>query len=376
MEIESVAELAALLDDPRASMMGVCLQDLDLTEAGDLADRLASIDVAGLVVLGGRIPAALLADLTHRGATVLPIVPGVPFDPYRGQLYRPAELYAGLPNGYSATPDAQTYRWFAGRRSAPDVVGAVFAAVHDASITDALDELLAADRRPLVAVMGGHDSRRGGPEYAAAADLGSLLARCGALVVTGGGPGSMEAVNLGAAFGGRDRENLSAALDRLSTVNSFDDVGEWAGLALQIAGEAGFDHDDAVCSIGIPTWLYGHEPPNVFADRVAKYFSNALREDVLLDRAPGGLIVLPGAAGTVQEIFQAATRSYYATEAAPTPIVLVGIEYWQRTLPAWPLLDRLGADRPMAGRILLCETATDAVRALADFGVNLSGLSR
>ncbi len=374
MEIESAADLAALLADPRASLMGVCLQDIDLTDAADLAARLAVVDVAGLVVLGGRIPAAVLADLAHRGAMVLPIVPGVPFDPYRGRLYRPAELYAGLPNGYPVTPDAQTYRWFAGRRSAPDVVGAVYSAIHDASITDALDELLVADRRPLVAVMGGHGSRRGGRDYAAAAELGSRLARCGALVATGGGPGTMEAVNLGAAFGGRDRDTLPAALDRLASVESFEDVGEWAGLALQIAGEAGFDRDAAVCSIGIPTWFYGHEPPNVFADRIAKYFSNALREDVLLDRATGGVIVLPGAAGTVQEIFQAATRSYYATGASPAPIVLVGTEYWQRTLAAWPLLAQLGADRPMADRILLCDTATDAVRALADLGV--SPLSR
>ena len=33
-------------------------------------------------------------------------------------------------------------------------------------------------------------------------------------------------------------------------------------------------------SLGVPTWFYGHEPPNLFATRIAKFFTNALREDV------------------------------------------------------------------------------------------------
>jgi hypothetical protein len=40
-----------------------------------------------------------------------------------------------------------------------------------------------------------------------------------------------------------------------------------------------------VGSSPIPTWFYGYEPPDVFASAMAKYFSNALREDVLLRRA-------------------------------------------------------------------------------------------
>jgi len=40
-----------------------------------------------------------------------------------------------------------------------------------------------------------------------------------------------------------------------------------------------------VGSSPIPTWFYGHEPPDVFASAIAKYFSNALREDVVPRRA-------------------------------------------------------------------------------------------
>ena len=374
MEIESLDELAALLAGPAPVPAGVCLQDLDLTGSPRLADRLAAAQAAGLVVLGGRYPPDLLQTLADGGATVLPSVPGVPFQPYRAQLYRPGELYAGLQNGYHATVDAGCYRWFSDRRKVPDIAGATFAAIHDASITDALEDLLGPEERPLVAVMGGHGVQRGSDSYFSAAHLGSLLARCGALVATGGGPGAMEAVNLGAAVAGRGREDLPEIVGRLSAVPTFQDVAAWAAVALDVVDQLDHDtHEDpgTVASIGIPTWFYGHEPPNAFADRIAKYFSNALREDVLLARAGGGVIVLPGAAGTVQEIFQAATRSYYATDAAAPPIVLVDADHWTRTLPVWPLLHELAADRPMRRRITLCRNGSDAVAALIAMGVPL-----
>jgi len=290
VEIESLDELAALLAGPAPIPAGVCLQDLDLTGSPRLADRLAAAQPAGLVVLGGRYPPLLLQALADGGATVLPSVPGVPFQPYRAQLYRPGELYAGLQNGYHATVDAGCYRWFSDRRKVPDIAGATFAAIHDASITDALEDLLGPEERPLVAVMGGHGVQRGSDSYFSAAHLGSLLARCGALVATGGGPGAMEAVNLGAAVAGRGREDLPEIVGRLSAVPTFQDVAAWAAVALDVVDQLDHDtHEDpgTVASIGIPTWFYGHEPPNAFADRIAKYFSNALREDVLLARAGG-----------------------------------------------------------------------------------------
>jgi predicted Rossmann-fold nucleotide-binding protein len=121
-----------------------------------------------------------------------------------------------------------------------------------------------------------------------------------------------------------------------------------------------------VTSIGIPTWFYGHEPPNVFCDAIAKYFSNAVREDGLLARCTAGLVVLPGAAGTVQEVFQAATRLYYAGEAAPLPpMVLVGREHWTTTVPAWQTLSALGAGRDMELAVHLVDDPDEAVSLLA-----------
>jgi hypothetical protein len=56
----------------------------------------------------------------------------------------------------------------------------------------------------------------------------------------------------------------------------------------------------------------------------------------------------------VQEIFQAVTVNFYAADASlVTPLILVGREYWTAVYPAWPLLQRLGADRPM-GEVIHC----------------------
>ena len=114
-------------------------------------------------------------------------------------------------------------------------------------------------------------------------------------------------------------------------------------------------------SISIPTWFYGHEPTNVFATDIAKYFSNALREDTLLHRCEDGVVFLPGQAGTVQEIFQAVTENFYAADASLiAPLILVGRQYWTDTYPAWPLLQRLGVGRPMAELIYCVDDVKEA----------------
>ena len=66
---------------------------------------------------------------------------------------------------------------------------------------------------------------------------------------------------------------------------------------------------------------------------VAKYFRNALREDTLLRVCTGGIVFLPGAAGTVQEIFQDACENYYAEPDRRAPMVLVGERVLDRHLP-------------------------------------------
>ena len=69
--------------------------------------------------------------------------------------------------------------------------------------------------------------------------------------------------------------------------------------------------------LALPTWLYGHEPANLFAGQIGKYFSNAVREDTILRLSRGGIVFAPGWAGTVQEVFQAATKSVSPSTTSP-----------------------------------------------------------
>ena len=83
----------------------------------------------------------------------------------------------------------------------------------------------------------------------------------------------------------------------------------------------------------MPTWFYGHEPPNFFASHHSKMFFNSLREDGLVTLANKGIIFFEGNAGTVQEVFQDVAQNYYrpARESA-TPMVFFNTDgYWDRS---------------------------------------------
>lgn len=342
------------------SLHGARIQDVDLGPYE--ADLLAREDLAGLVVLGGEVSDRLAHHLRLHGALVFPTDPTCPVNPYRATLYRPEELYDGmLDRGYASTPDALAYAWSREADQAHDVFVTLVRAIHDDSVSDALTEVL--DGRRVVGVMGGHALLRGTTEYAGASRLGHLLARAGDVVLTGGGPGAMEAANLGALA--PDVPALDAALGALAAVPSFrPDVQAWAALALEV--REGLLDEGPVRSVGVPTWFYGHEPPNVFGQGVAKYFSNALREDALLSRCTAGLVVLPGAAGTVQEIFQAVTPLYYAAEGVPVPpLVLVDETHWERTIPVLPALRALGAQRGLGASTHVVGTVEEAAALLA-----------
>ena len=98
----------------------------------------------------------------------------------------------------------------------------------------------------------------------------------------------------------------------------------------------------------------------MFAEAVAKFFRNAIREDTLLRVCTAGIVFLPGAAGTVQEVFQDACENYYADESSVAPMVLVGRTYWTETLPAWPLLEALAHGRPMQPHVHLVDEVDEA----------------
>jgi predicted Rossmann-fold nucleotide-binding protein len=302
-----------------------------------------------------------VGQLRAHGTVALPELPTVPVDPFRTSLYSPVELYdtVAAGGGYAASLDARAYAWTQQPREPEAMLAQV---LHDHAIDEALAGWVrAVGRRPLVGVMGGHALERGESSYVDAARLGRSLAGT-AVVATGGGPGAMEAANLGALLSAREPAALDEALALLSRTPSFRaDLDAWAASALAVVAAT----SDGVASLGIPTWHYGHEPPNAFATTIAKYFRNATREAILLEVCDGGIVFLPGAGGTVQEVFQDACENYYAEPERVAPMILVGRAYWTESLPAWPLLQRLARGRAMEPHIHLVDSAEEAAALLA-----------
>ena len=231
--------------------------------------------------------------------------------------------------------------------------------LHDHAIDDALSEHL--DTRPdVVAVMGGHSMQRCEPAFRVVAELGRAMTRQGWHVATGGGPGAMEAANLGAWLAPHPDDALDQAIELLGSAVDFHQADPYlcAGRAVLDTFPGGAE------SLAVPTWFYGHEPTNQFASHVAKYFANSIREDGLLALATRGVVFSPGSAGTTQEIFQDATQNHYDVFGVVSPMVFLDAAFWTEELPAEPLLRRLAGDRPYGTMIGTVDTADEVMQFL------------
>ena len=213
LEFETVAKLDAHLRENRP-LTACVFQGLDLRlhTAALTAGRLT-----GSAFLGCQLEPGAVAHALSDKALVVPKPEGIPFDPFRGSLYSvEQDLYAGYvtgqPGGYAATRDARIYAHFCatGRSNPPNILESLYRRLHDHGMSDALEETLSGHR--VVAIMGGHGLARDAEEYRAVALLGRALARANFVVVTGGGPGAMEAAHLGAWHAGRRDEDLDTAI--------------------------------------------------------------------------------------------------------------------------------------------------------------------
>ncbi len=349
LEVDSLAEFDLRLTRGASSLSGWRLRGIDLEERTDV---LANLRVDGALFLGCTFAQGVSQDLVERGAIVFPALPGTPVNTYRTELYTPGELF-DTPH-YPDSLDARAYAW-----SCAGIDPELARSLHDHAIDQALTRWI--EGRHLVGVMGGHALERGRSEYAFAARLGHALGQ-GQVVTTGGGPGAMEAANLGAYLADEPTEVLAEALGTLAAAPSFTpDVGSWAKAAFDVLAA----WPEGRQTLGIPTWHYGHEPPNPFATAIAKYFRNATREAILLAVCDRGIVFLPGAAGTLQEVFQDACENYYADESAVAPMVLVGREHWTETVPAWNLLKALSRGRAMEEHVHLVDTVEEATEVVA-----------
>jgi uncharacterized protein (TIGR00730 family) len=148
---------------------------------------------------------------------------------------------------------------------------------------------LLAELGPAVSIFGSARTRRGTHEYPIAERIASALVKAGYAVITGGGPGIMEASNKGAVEGG----------------------GVSVGLGIELPLEMGLN--DYV-EVGLEF----------------RYFF--VRKTMFVKYSQA-FVVLPGGFGTLDEMFEALTL--VATgKITKFPIVLVGREYWSGLL-AW-----------------------------------------
>ena len=140
---------------------------------------------------------------------------------------------------------------------------------------------------PAVSVFGSARTGPGHPVYALGEQVGAALVRAGYAVITGGGPGAMEAANKGALGAG----------------------GTSVGLGIELPFEAGL---------------------NPFVDLGVNFRYFFARKTMFVKYARG-FIVLPGGFGTLDELFEAITL-VQTQKVTHFPIVLVGVAYWQGLL--------------------------------------------
>nr|WP_324252376.1 TIGR00730 family Rossman fold protein [Enemella evansiae] len=134
-----------------------------------------------------------------------------------------------------------------------------------------------------ISVFGSARTPRDHPMYAAAQDLGAKLVRAGFGVITGGGPGIMEAANRGAC----------------------DEGGVSVGLGIELPFETGLNE---YVTLGI-NFRYFFARKTMFV----KYSQ--------------GFVVMPGGFGTFDELFEALTL-VQTRKVTDFPVVLFGSDYW------------------------------------------------
>ena len=265
----------------------------------------------------------------------------VPFNVTPPGLYCAPSLYGEMmkDSQCKCCYDMEVYQHFLSKgKHTDDEMEMLARALHDFAIGHYLDEFLNGyDPRQVVGVMGGHGVLRTSDEYRQVVELSKELTERDTLMVTGGGPGVMEATHLGAWMAGRPMAEVDEALKILSEAPGFKDEG-WLQTAFEVIRRY---PQERYHSLGIPTWLYGHEPSAAFATDIAKYFDNSIRENTILTVAFGGIVFTPGSAGTMQEVFQEAVQNHYLSFGYASPMVFLGRKFWTEDIPVYPFLEQM-----------------------------------
>ena len=348
------------------------IQGLNIKEYKN--DIIAINSFEGSLFLGCTLTNKSAGNIVQKGGLVIKNREEVLFQIHRSKLYSPKELFDGFDitneDAYKLTYDNIVYDEYVanGMENPTSILISLSRRLHDHSITDALEEIILG--RKVVAIMGGHAMERKDPFYLKIAKIARTLTKKGFLMVSGGGPGAMEATHLGAYFSTKSEKELEEAIALLKVrppnakPNEEYKDKDWLHRAWSVmeAYTIPKGREKESMSIGIPTWLYGHEPPSPFATHIAKYFANSVREDGLLSIAKHGVIYAPGSAGTTQEIFQDVTKNHYAPindkkkfKRYVSPMILFGTEHWTKKRPLWDFMKKVSKGKPYGELLHLTE---------------------
>jgi uncharacterized protein (TIGR00730 family) len=177
--------------------------------------------------------------------------------------------------------------------------------------------------RPAATVFGSARTLRGDPEYAQARECGRALAEAGFAVVTGGGPGVMEAANRGAKEGGGFSVGFNISLPHEQTANPYLDLS------------VSFRH------------FYARK--------------------VMLVKAAEGFVLFPGGFGTLDELFESLTL-IQTDKVREFPVTLIGTDYWRGLLEwiaARPLAEKKIAPEDV-NLLHVTDDVAEAVEAVHD----------
>lgn len=181
-----------------------------------------------------------------------------------------------------------------------------------------------------VSVFGSARLKPGSEHYEKAAEVARQLVAQGYAVITGGGPGAMEAANKGARETG----------------------GTSVGLGIELPFEAGL---------------------NDYVD-VGVNFRYFFARKTMFVKYAQGYVVLPGGFGTLDELFEAVTLAQ-TRKVTSFPIVLLGCDYWSPMIE-WikgSLLAEGMINPEDVDRLTLVDTAQEAVQVIVDGDRRING---
>jgi predicted Rossmann-fold nucleotide-binding protein len=320
------------------SLKNCTIQQVDFTSR---PINWTEIIIENTVFLGCSFRAIDKNYLLEQGAIIFPKVKHLPYEPYRSSLYTWQELMKGYHPKRNQSLDISIYRYFSQYKVNPPVNEALYQRIHDHAIDDALRDFLnfqpdGLTQKRCIGVMGGHSTLRTDRFFHLVARTAKLLTEKGYTIVSGGGPGIMEAANLGAYFAFQSDIDLQESITLLEAAPHYTDPS-YVRQAQKVIDKFPTGHT----SLAIPTWFYGHEPSNLFASHIAKYFSNSIREDTLLAICLHGVIFAPGSAGTIQEIFMDAAQNHYGSFNYVSPMIFLGKKWYEIESMIFPLVKKL-----------------------------------